>query len=48
MKTRFKHRSYEGIKVGSISNYGANLRFIPLPDRDVILMTNGRELDVYT
>jgi len=48
MKTKYQHRTYEGTKIGTIPHYGADLRFIPIPERDILVMTNGRELEIYT
>lgn len=36
------------MKVGTIPHYGTDLRFIPITNKDILAMTNGRELEIYT
>ncbi|KAI6218352.1 hypothetical protein M3Y99_01718600 [Aphelenchoides fujianensis] len=48
MKTKYKHRSYEGVKIGTIPDYGADFRLLPVPGKDYLVMTNGRALEIYT
>ncbi|KAI6194735.1 hypothetical protein M3Y96_01156100 [Aphelenchoides besseyi] len=48
MKTKHGHRTYEGVKIATIPDYGVDLRLLTTFYGDYLIMTNGRKLEIYT